>query len=102
MLEDPNVFLSTVQIGITLVGVLAGAVGGATLSEALAGALQNVPYIGEYSDSIALGIVVISITILTLRRAQGRQCGSLRDLQTFFWLRVCPAPKQNPRPPTRS
>jgi putative hemolysin len=36
LLEDPNVFLSTVQIGITLVGVLAGAVGGATLSKALA------------------------------------------------------------------
>ena len=66
LIEDPNIFLSTVQIGITLIGVLAGAVGGATIAESLAGALQNVPYIGEYSSSIALGVVVISITILTI------------------------------------
>ncbi|HET7142421.1 MAG TPA: hemolysin family protein [Anaerolineales bacterium] len=66
LIEDPNIFLSTVQIGITLIGVLAGAVGGATIAESLASALQNVPYIGEYSTSIALGVVVISITILTI------------------------------------
>jgi putative hemolysin len=66
LIEDPNIFLSTVQIGITLIGVLAGAVGGATIAESLAVALQTVPYIGEYSTSIALGTVVISITVLTI------------------------------------
>jgi putative hemolysin len=66
LIEDPNIFLSTIQIGITLIGVLAGAVGGATVSKALAIALQNVPYIGAYSNSIALGIVVLVITILTI------------------------------------
>ena len=66
LIEDPNIFLSTVQIGITLIGVLAGAVGGATIAESLGKALQNVPYIGVYSTSIALGIVVISITTLTI------------------------------------
>ncbi len=66
LIEDPNIFLSTIQIGITLIGVLAGAVGGATISEFLAVAMQTVPYIGEYSESIALGIVVIIITILTI------------------------------------
>jgi len=66
LIEDPNIFLSTIQIGITLIGVLAGAVGGATIAESLANALQNIPYIGEYSTSIALGIVVISITTLTI------------------------------------
>ena len=66
LIEDPNIFLSTVQIGITLIGVMAGAVGGATIAESLAKVLQNVPYIGQYSDSIALGIVVLSITILTI------------------------------------
>lgn len=66
LIEDPNIFLSTVQIGITLIGVLAGAVGGATIAESLAATLQTVPYIGEYSTSIALGTVVISITILTI------------------------------------
>ena len=66
LIEDPNIFLSTVQIGITLIGVLAGAVGGATIAESLAATLQTVPYIGEYSTSIALGTVVISITVLTI------------------------------------
>ncbi|CAG1007146.1 hypothetical protein ANAEL_03497 [Anaerolineales bacterium] len=66
LIEDPNIFLSTIQIGITLIGVLAGAVGGATVSEFLAAAMQNVPYIGEYSESIALGIVVVVITVLTI------------------------------------
>ncbi len=66
LIEDPNIFLSTVQIGITLIGVLAGAVGGATISKTLAVVLLKIPYIGEYGDSIALGIVVISITVLTI------------------------------------
>jgi putative hemolysin len=66
LLEDPNIFLSTTQIGITLIGVLAGAVGGATIADALAMSLQKIPYISAYSESIALGIVVLSITILSL------------------------------------
>ena len=66
LLEDPNIFLSAVQIGITLIGVLAGAVGGATISETLAVTLAGVAYIGEYSESISLGIVVLTITILSL------------------------------------
>ena len=66
LLEDPNVILSTVQIGITLVGVLAGAVGGATLSEALAVQLAKIPILEPYSHSLAIGIVVITITTLTI------------------------------------
>jgi putative hemolysin len=66
LIEDPNTFLSTTQIGITLIGVLAGAVGGATIAEALAGLLNNIPYLAPYSESLGLGIVVISITILSL------------------------------------
>jgi len=66
LLEDPNIFLSAVQIGITLIGVLTGAVGGATISKTLAATLQNIPYIGEYSETISLTIVVIAITILTI------------------------------------
>ncbi len=48
LIEDPNIFLSTIQIGITLIGVLAGAVGGATIAESLAVVLHNIPYISEY------------------------------------------------------
>ncbi|MBM4428564.1 MAG: HlyC/CorC family transporter [Chloroflexi bacterium] len=66
LIADPNIFLSTVQIGITLIGVLSGAVGGITLSQTISTAIMNVPYIGPYSETIALGIVVLTITILTI------------------------------------
>ncbi|MFM8367486.1 MAG: hemolysin family protein [Chloroflexota bacterium] len=66
LIEDPNIFLSAVQIGITLIGVLSGAVGGATISKALAVLLLNVPYIGPYSETISLALVVLVITILTI------------------------------------
>ena len=41
--EDPTRFLSTVQIGITLIGIFAGAFSGATLSEPLAAMLGRIP-----------------------------------------------------------
>ncbi len=66
LIERPNVFLSTIQIGITLIGVLAGALGGATLAETLAVTLAKIPVISEYSESLALGTVVVVITILSL------------------------------------
>ena len=66
LLEDPNIFLSTTQIGITLIGVLAGAVGGATIAEALGSLLQRIPFLSDYGHSIALAVVVLTITILTL------------------------------------
>ena len=66
LLEDPNVFLSTVQIGITLVGVLAGAVGGATLSAGLAMRFAGIPLLAPYSESLAIVIVVVTITTLTI------------------------------------
>jgi putative hemolysin len=42
----PNQFLATIQIGITLVGIVAGAFGGATIAEELAKGLQKVPSLG--------------------------------------------------------
>jgi putative hemolysin len=63
---EPTRFLSTVQIGITLVGILAGAFGGATLSKAVASAVEDVPGIGGYSDAIGIGVVVLAITYLSL------------------------------------
>jgi putative hemolysin len=56
--KHPDRFLSTVQIGITLVGILASAFGGGAVTMWLAGQLQRVPIIGMYSQSIALGVVV--------------------------------------------
>ncbi|MBE9192524.1 HlyC/CorC family transporter [Gloeocapsopsis crepidinum LEGE 06123] len=64
--ESPNNFLSTVQVGITLIGVLTGAFGGATIAGNLANYLQQIPVLAPYSQAIALGIVVLTITYLSL------------------------------------
>ena len=64
--RDPTQFLSTVQVGITLIGVLAGAFGGATIADNLAAALEAVPWLAPYADGVALGIVVTGITYLSL------------------------------------
>ena len=64
--HDPNKFLSTVQFGITLVGVLAGAYGGATIAEKLAVPIATIPQLAPYAGAIALGLVVTGITILSL------------------------------------
>ncbi|MFO7664214.1 MAG: CNNM domain-containing protein, partial [Chloroflexota bacterium] len=55
--KDPTQFLSTVQIGITLIGILAGALGGASLAGQLAPQLENLPLIGPYSQTISLAVV---------------------------------------------
>lgn len=64
--ESPNNFLSTVQVGITLIGILTGAFGGATIARGLANYLQEIPVLAPYSQAIALGIVVLIITYLSL------------------------------------
>jgi putative hemolysin len=64
--ESPNRFLSTVQIGITLIGIFSGAFGGATLSKALSAQLSTIPSLAPYADSIGLGVVVAIITYLSL------------------------------------
>ena len=46
----PNQFLSTIQIGITLIGILAGAFGGATIARELASRLEVIPMLAPYSD----------------------------------------------------
>ena len=64
--HDPNQFLATVQVGITMVGVLAGAYGGATLAEKLAVPIAQITLVAPYANGIALGIVVAAITYLSL------------------------------------
>ncbi len=64
--EKPDRFLSTVQIGITLIGILAGTFGGATVSRTVSGWLSDIPVIGRYSDAIGVAVVVIMITYLSL------------------------------------
>jgi putative hemolysin len=59
-------FLSTVQIGVSLIGVLAGAVGGAALSAPLAEWLSRSPALAPHAHTIAVVVVVLAITYLTL------------------------------------
>lgn len=64
--ESPNRFLSTVQIGITLIGILAGAFGGATLSQLIAEQIATIPALVDYSETIAVLLVVALTTYLSL------------------------------------
>ncbi len=64
--NSPGEFLSTIQIGITLVGVLAGAFGGATLAGKFAPYVATIPSLSPYSEAIAFAIIVIIITYLTI------------------------------------
>ncbi len=63
---EPTRFLSTVQIGITLIGIFAGAYGGAFLAEELALLLDQVSWLQPYSHSVSVGGVVLIITYLSL------------------------------------
>jgi len=62
----PNRLLSTVQIGITLVGILAGAFGGATIASRLAAQLSRIDWLAPYSRPISVGMIVLGITYLSL------------------------------------
>ena len=64
--ENPNRFLPTVQIGITLIGVLTGAVGGAVFADPLAAEMGRVPALLPYAHSASLAIVVILITFFSM------------------------------------
>jgi len=63
---NPNQFLATAQIGITLVGILAGAFGGATIAEEIATRLGDIPFLAPYGETIGVGIVVLGITYFSL------------------------------------
>ena len=62
----PNRFLATVQIGITLVGILAGAFGGATLAHDIERLAAAVPTLAPYAGIIGVGVVVVGVTFFSL------------------------------------
>lgn len=64
--ENPNRLLSTIQIGITLISVLTGALGGATLAERLSHPLSQIAWLAPYADGVSVAIVVILTTYFTL------------------------------------
>ena len=64
--ENPNRLLSTVQVGITLIGILTGVYGGQALGDDLAVLFAQLPFLAEYSQPLGLTVVVLIITYLTL------------------------------------
>ena len=64
--DNPERFLPTVQVGITLVGILAGAFGGARLSGGIAEFLSQLPTLAPFAEEIAFALVVLIITYLSL------------------------------------
>lgn len=64
--KNPSRFLSTVQVGITLIGIFTGAFGGATLATTLNRYLETIPGLKFYSNALSLALVVLPITYLSL------------------------------------
>ena len=63
---NPGPFLSTIQVGITLIGVFMGAFGEATLSAKLEAPLSRLPAVAPYAREIAVALVVLGITYVSL------------------------------------
>ena len=83
---DPNRFLPTVQVGISLIGTLAAAFGGARLAHIVAEQIRGlpIPFLTSRSEEIALGIVVLGITYLSV--VLGELVPKRLALQNANWL----------------
>lgn len=66
LLESQGKFLSTIQVGITAVGTLTAAYGGATIANALGLFLNKAPFIEPYGEGIAITIVVFCLTYFSV------------------------------------
>lgn len=64
--NEPSNFLSTIQVGITVIGITSGAFGEATLARGLSEWLSQWPLLDEYSDGLAIALVVFGITVVTV------------------------------------
>ncbi len=95
---NPERFLSTVQIGITVVGSTAAVFGGATFATDLAPTIRNVPLLGPYAEELSLALVVAMITFLSivlgelvpkslaLRAPEGYARWAAQPLLALSWL----------------
>ena len=84
--ENPNRFLSTVQIGITLISIFTGALGGATLAERLAGVLDTlaIPWMTtSTAEGLSLAVVVLP-TISTVNEFV--ELDEVLYVCVLFWL----------------
>jgi putative hemolysin len=96
--DEPERFLATVQVGITVIGATAAAFGGATLSEKLAPWIARIDFLAEYARDLAFGLVVAAVSYLSivigelvpkslaLRSAERYALGIARPLLTLSWL----------------
>jgi putative hemolysin len=96
--ENPDRFLATVQVGITLIGTFAAAFGGARIGDLLAAWLVTFPALENYAETIALAIVVAGITYfslilgelvpkrLALQRAERMAMFSAPIMERLAWL----------------
>ena len=66
LFAEPSRFLSTVQVGISLVAIVLGVFGGATIAEDLAEPLARVPLIAPYAKAVSFAVVVALITYVSL------------------------------------
>ncbi|MFQ3547346.1 MAG: hemolysin family protein [Termitinemataceae bacterium] len=64
--EQPGPYLSTIQIAITLIGILAGAFGGSTLATPLQEQFSKIPLLGPYAEGLAVSLVVLGITYFSI------------------------------------
>lgn len=63
---EPDKFLSTIQIGITLIGILTGLYSGEAFAHNLAGVIGHSPFLAPYALAIAKTTIVVVVTYLTL------------------------------------
>lgn len=66
LIEDPDKFLSTIQIGITLIGILTGLYSGDKLAKDFAVFLSNIGFDNSYTHIIAQLLIVVTVTYLTI------------------------------------
>ncbi len=64
--ESPNTFLSTVQIGITLIGILTGIYSGEKITENVKNAIIKIPFLEEYAHSVSVILVLIVLTFFSI------------------------------------
>jgi putative hemolysin len=64
--NNPNTFLSTVQIGITLIGILTGIFSGEKIEENLRAAIMRIPVLQPYAQTITVAIIVIVVTFFSI------------------------------------
>jgi putative hemolysin len=63
---EPTRFLSSVQVGITLIGILSGAIGAGSIAGRLRTVFEGSPFLAPYADMLSLGIIVALLTYFSL------------------------------------